>query len=373
MIEIADVFRRFGPDYKNKFGAAMLPSHERVITDIINCRTKNLGGHLFRCDGCHKEIFSYRSCKNRHCPKCHSEQTNRWLEQRQEELLPVPYFHITITVPEELREVFRKNQKDCYAILMKAAAKAIIKLARDKKYVGGTVGVLAVLHTWTQQLIYHPHVHCLVTGGGISDDGQEWSPAVRDDFLVHYKALARLVRGKFMADMKKKRPDLQLPKSVWNQDWVVHCKPWGIGETAVLEYLARYAFRIAITNSRIIALDDHTVTFRYKHRKSNLWRNCQLPGEEFMRRFLQHVLPSGFHKVRYYGLWHHSKRKEVKQIRLLLALKQPIQPEGNTVEPEPQADKKIPVGIMEGAICQQCGKGHLIYVREIIKDFAMGP
>ena len=373
MIEIADVFRRFGGDYKNKYGIAMLPSHERVINDIINCRTKNLGGHLFRCDSCHKEIFSYRSCKNRSCPKCHSEQEQKWLKQRQEELLPVPYFHITITVPEELREVFRANQKDCYAILMKAAAKAIIKLARDKKYVGGMVGVLAVLHTWTQQLLYHPHIHCLVPAGGLSDDGQEWLPAVHDKFLVHFKALARIVRGKFMAAMKKKRPDLQLPKSVWNQDWIVHCKPWGIGENAVLEYLARYAFRVAITNSRIIALDDKTVTFRYKHRKSNRWRKCQLSGEEFMRRFLQHVLPSGFHKVRYYGLWHYSKRKEVKLIRLLLAREQPDQTEGTIIDLQTQSDKKIPVGIMEGAICKYCGKGHLIYVQEIMRNLAMGP
>ena len=372
MIEIADVFRSFGEEYKIKFDAAMLPSHERVINDIINCRTKNLGGHLFRCDTCHKEVFSYRSCKNRHCPKCHSEQTRNWLEQRQAELLPVPYFHITITVPEELREIFRANQRDCYAILMKSSAKAIIKLARDKKYVGGTVGVLAVLHTWTQQLVYHPHVHCLVTGGGLSDNGQEWLPA-RNDFLVHVKALAKLVRGKVMDALKKKRPDLQLPKSVWRQSWVAHCTPWGTGEKAVLDYLARYTFRIAITNSRIVALDDQTVTFRYKHRKSNRQRHCRLSGEEFMRRFLQHVLPSGFNKVRYYGLWHYSKREKAQQIRLMLTKEQPTQDEDDMLEPELQDDEETPTGIKEGAVCSHCGKGTLIHVREIVRSLAMGP
>jgi hypothetical protein len=242
MIEIADVFRRFADDYLNLHGATMLPSHRRAIADVLRCRTAALGGHVYRCGVCDAEIFSYHSCKNRSCPKCHTEQTRRWLEARRAELLPVDHFHVTVTVPEELRALFRANQRPCYGLLMKAAAEAIIELARDPRYVGGTVGVLAVLHSWTQQLMYHPHVHCLVTGGGISADGQVWWPA-RQGFLVPEKALAVLVRGKLMAALAKRWPDLILPKSVWAKQWVVHCTPWGKGEPAVLDYLARRRHR----------------------------------------------------------------------------------------------------------------------------------
>jgi hypothetical protein len=200
VIEVAEVFRRFADDYLSahdagKEGASMLPSHRRAITDILNCRTEAFGGHLWRCDTCSAEVYSYHSCKNRSCPNCHTDQIASWLEARKIETLPCHYFHITITVPEELRDVLRANQRDGYALLMKAAAESIIKIARDPRYVGATLGVLAVLHTWTQQLNYHPHVHCLVTGGGVSDDGNHWHPA-RDGFLVPLRALATLVRGK---------------------------------------------------------------------------------------------------------------------------------------------------------------------------------
>jgi hypothetical protein len=268
VIEIAEVFRRFADDYQAVHGASMPPSHRRAITDILACRTEALGGHLWRCDQCGAEVFAYHSCKNRSCPKCHTDQTERWLQARKLEMLPTPYFHVTITVPEELRAVLRANQRDGYALLMKAAAEAIIELARDPRFVGATVGVLAVLHTWTQQLLYHPHVHCLVSGGGVSQDGCHWLPA-RKSFLVPVKALARLVRGKLRAAFQKSRPDLIIPEAVWSTAWVVHCTAWGDGEQAVLDYLARYVFRIAITNSRIVGLDDHGVTIRYKKRKSN--------------------------------------------------------------------------------------------------------
>ncbi len=172
MIEVADVFRRFAADYLSAHGASMLPSHRRAIEDILDCRTAALGGQVWRCEACNTEVFSFHSCGNRSCPKCHTAQTQEWLEHRQAEMLPVPYFHITVTVPAELREVLRANQRDGYAVLMQASAAAIIELARDPRYVGGTVAVLAVLHTWTQQLNLHPHVHCLVSGGGISEDGK---------------------------------------------------------------------------------------------------------------------------------------------------------------------------------------------------------
>ena len=207
MITVADVFRRFACNYLSAHGASMPPSHARAIADILACRTEALGGHRWRCDNCSAEIYSYHSCRNRSCPTCHRDQTERWLAARRAELIPCRYFHVTVTVPEELRAVLRANQKDGYAALMQAAAEAIVELARDRRCVGGTVGVLAVLHTWTQQLVYHPHVHCLVTGGGVSDDGRSWNPA-RSNYLIPAKALANLVRGKLKAALAKRRPDL---------------------------------------------------------------------------------------------------------------------------------------------------------------------
>jgi Putative transposase/Transposase zinc-binding domain len=372
VIEVADVFRRFADDYLSAHGAAMPPSHRRAIADILACRTRALGGHLWRCDQCSNEVFSYHSCKNRSCPKCHTNQTKDWLANRQAEMLPVPYFHVTITVPAELRQLLRSNQRDGYALLMKAAADAIVELAHDPRYVGGTVGVLAVLHTWTQQLLFHPHVHCLVTGGGVSDDGRDWHPA-RKGFLVPFKALAKLVRGKLKAWLASRRPDLIIPDTAWTMPWVVHITAWGQGEQAVLDYLARYVFRIAVTNNRIVSLDDRTVTFRYKQRKSSRWKTCRIDGHEFIRRFLQHVLPKGFHKVRYFGLWHPAKRSSAAQARLLFQLERTAPP----IDPVPSSDRtpadKSPDTAAELPICPACRRGHLIYVRRLTPKSALGP
>ena len=270
MVALADVFRRFAEDYLSAHGASVLPSHRRAIADILACRTHALGGHLWRCNHCSTEVYSYHSCKNRSCPRCHKDQTERWIAARKAELLECPYFHVTVTVPAELREMLRANQRDGYAALMKATAEAIIELARDRRHVGGTVGVMAVLHTWTQQLVYHPHVHCLVTGGGVSDDGRDWHPA-RGKFLVPTRPLALLVRAKMRAALEKRRPDLVLPQAAWRKPWVIHCTAWGHGAEAVLRYLARYVFRVAITERRIVGLDDAGVTVRHKHRKSRRW------------------------------------------------------------------------------------------------------
>src|SRR5262249_18199978 len=224
------------------------------------CRTAALGGHLWQCDHCSLEVFSYHGCKNRSCSKCHTDDTERWLQARKLEMLPCHYFHVTVTAPEELRRVLRANQRDGYGLLLQAAAEAIIDIAGDPRFVGGTVGVLAVLHTWTQQLNYHPHVHCLVTGGGVSRDDTCWHPA-RPSYFAPETAIAKLVRGKLKAWFAQKRPDLIIPATVWTTPWVVKITRWGDGENAVLRYLARYVFRIAITNSRIVALDDAPVSF----------------------------------------------------------------------------------------------------------------
>jgi hypothetical protein len=381
VIEVAEVFRRFADDYLSihdtgKEGASLLPSHRRAITDIIACRTEALGGHLWRCDACCAEVYSYHSCKNRSCPKCHTDQTARWLEARKIEMLPCGYFHLTITVPRELRYVLRANQRDGYPVLMKAAAESIVELARDPRYVGATVGVLAVLHTWTQQLNHRPHVHCLVTGGGLSDDGNRWHPA-RNRILVPVQALANLVRSKLRAALTKRRPDLVLPKATWAKPWVVDCTAWGEGNECVLRYLARYVFRVAITNNRIVGLDDNCVTIRYKNRESMQWRTIRLNGHEFMRRFLQHVLPKGLHKVRYYGLWHPARREHAERARLLLSLDRPAtrSPPARSIETiNSAADRSVDqVTSDETRMCPCCQQGCLIRAARLYPKQASGP
>jgi len=374
MIEVADVFRRFAADYLSAHGASMLPSHRRAIEDILDCRTAALGGQVWRCDACGTEVFSFHSCGNRSCPKCHTAQTQEWLEHRQAEMLPVPYFHITVTIPAELREVLRSNQRDGYAALMQASAAAIIELARDPRYVGGTVAVLAVLHTWTQQLTLHPHVHCLVSGGGISEDASTWHPA-RQNFLLPIKALAKLVRGKFRALLLRRCPDLVVPDMAWQVPWILHVTAWGNGEQAVIDYLARYVFRIALTNARIAGLDDETVTIQHKDRKTGHARTYRLSGDEFMRRFLQHVLPRGFHKVRYFGLWHPTQRHNAARVRQMLQLQAPPKPDPlqDPSVPPPEPIGAAPVPPIEPMICPHCQQGRLIFIRRLSPQQAMGP
>ena len=374
MIRLAEVLKRFAPDYLAAHGSAMPPPHRRAIADILACRTEELGGHLWRCGHCNAEVFSYHSCNNRSCPQCHQNESERWLAARKKELLPCSYFHVTVTVPEELRAVLRANQMDGYAALMKAAGEAIVELARDRRHVGGTVGVMAVLHTWTQQLHYHPHVHCLVTGGGVSGDGRHWHPA-RRDFPVPTRPLAILVRAKMCALLSKRRPGLAVPEAAWRKPWVIDCKPWGDNAETVLAYLARYVFRVAIAESRIVALDEAGVTIRHKHRASNRWRQTRLSGHEFLRRFLQHVLPKGFHKVRYYGLWHPSRRAVATRVRQLPALS-PSTPcrtapaDAPSVSPSSQASD---VPAVEPRICPCCKTGHLVHVRRLYPKQVCGP
>jgi hypothetical protein len=270
--------------------------------------------------------------------------------------------------------VLRANQRDGYAALMQASAAAIIELARDPRYVGGTVAVLAVLHTWTQQLSLHPHVHCLVSGGGISEDASTWHPA-RRNFLVPIKALARLVRGKFRALLQRKCPDLGIPDAVWRTPWILHVTAWGTGEQAVLDYLARYVFRIALTNARIVGLDDQTVSIQYKDRNTGRLRTCRLSGDEFMRRFLQHVLPRGFHKVRYFGLWHPAQRHNAARVRQMLQLQAPpkADPPQDPVVPPLQPSSAEPVPAVEPLICPHCHQGRLIFIRTLSPRQAMAP
>jgi DNA-directed RNA polymerase subunit RPC12/RpoP len=364
VIELAEVFRRHGPDYLHKHGASMLPSHRRALGDIVRCRTPELGGHMYRCQSCGREHYAYHSCRNRACPKCHRRDIERWLESRRGELLPVSYFHVVFTVPHSLRDVIRSNQKALFTLLMKTAATCLIDLARDKKHLGATVGVLAVLHTWGRTLVYHPHVHCLVTAGGVSADGQHWIPA-RKDYLVPVRALSRLFRGRFMALAAREFPGVEWPKSVWDKDWVVYCKPAMQGPKQVLEYLGRYVHRVALSNNRILELSEGHVTFRYKPVDGKRRRTMTLEAEEFIRRFLQHVPPKGAHKVRYYGLWAPSNRPLLRRVQLLLG---PAQGPGDADDPKTMNDDKGKTA-SEGPAhaCPYCGSRRLVHLRPLPK------
>jgi len=323
-IELADVVRRFKDRYVAEFGHCMMPSQKKALADSTACMTAEMGGHHYRCRDCNHTFWVYHGCRNRACPACHGRRMREWLEARRTELLPCDYYHLVATVPEELRHLFLSDQKFMYSLLMRTVAGTVADLARDRKYLGATPGILMVLHTWTGQLQTHPHVHLLVTGGGVSDDGQSWREP-RDRFLVPVKALSKLIAARFRDALKKAKPDAfdRLPRKTWKREWCSFCKHYGRGKQAVLAYLARYAFRIAITNTRIVAMDDTHVTFKYKQRNTGEWTPCRLTGVEFLRRFLMHVLPKGFHKLRYYGLWHHSKRGLQQRARLLLSLREP--------------------------------------------------
>jgi Putative transposase/Transposase zinc-binding domain len=317
MLEVADIFRLHGSDYRSQFGNQMLPSHRRAMQDIETCRTASLGGQLYYCPQCDQQRYSYHSCKNRHCPKCQNEQANDWLAAQQSLLLPVTHFLVTFTLPAELRAVARSNQKTIYNLLFRASSAALLELAQDSRFVGGRIGMVGVLHTWTRQLLFHPHVHYIVTGGGLTDDGR-WRSS-RSDFLLPVKALSPIFRAKFRDQLKKSELFAAVAPRVWRRDWVVHSEAVGSGEQA-FKYLAPYIFRVAISNNRLRKLHDRQVTFTYKESATDLRKHCTITAEEFIRPFLQHVLPNRFIKVRYYGLLSPAHRQRLLKARQLLSV-----------------------------------------------------
>jgi hypothetical protein len=317
MVEMATIFHRHGPQYRAKFGAKMPFRHHKAMRAIERCRTPALGGHVYHCPVCDETQYLYHSCRNRHCPKCQNDKAQRWLEKQQDWLLPTPYFLLTFTLPSQLRQIVRSHQKALYDLLFRTSAAAIQHLAQDPRFVGGQMGFVGVLHTWGRNLSYHPHVHYLVPAGGLSSDGQTWLPS-RKNFLLPVKALSSIFRAKFRDALRQTDLFAHVPPAVWQQDWVVHCQPVGNGLYA-LKYLAPYIFRVAISNSRILKLANGKVTFRYRTSDTGTLRTCTLHAEEFIRRFLQHVLPKGFVKVRYFGFFSPGCRQRLAALRRQLA------------------------------------------------------
>ena len=363
MLEVAEIFRRHGPAYRA--GHPLLPSQQKALDDLVRCRTAACGGQLYRCDHCGAEHYSYHSCGNRHCPKCHGQQTQRWLAKHQPRLLPCGYYFLTFTLPKELRGLAWSHQKAVYGLLLRSAAAALQKLAWDPHYVGGQLAMLAVLHTWTRALLYHPHVHLLVSAGGLSADGQRWCAPKHPAFLVPGFALSKIFRGKFRAGLKKLGWLGQVPPAVWKAKWVVHCQHAGRGDK-VLEYLGRYAFRIAISNNRLERLENGTVTFTYRDNRTQELQHPQLSAGEFIRRFLQHVLPKGLVKVRSYGLWGANTADRLKQAR------RSLEPAPPTAQPAtaPPPPVSVPPPLR---VCPQCKVGHLVLVATFLPQRARAP
>ena len=311
MIEIADIFRLYAPQYLQLYGDKMLPSHRKVIEMLAKCRTQPLGGQLWLCEPCDQYHYSYHSCKNRHCPKCQNKDATQWLQKQAEKLLPTQYFMATFTLPRELRTVARSNQKSVYSLFFQTSSQALQTLADDPKYVGGLLGMIGVLHTWARDMGYHLNLHYLIPGGGLSPDNKKWRKA-KDDFLIHWKPLSIIFKAKLRDALKKTGLIHQVDPKVWKKEWRIDIEPVGDGLT-VLKYLAPYIFRVAMSNRNILKLENDQVTYRFKHSKTNQYTTKSLPALKFIHQFMQHVLPKGFVKVRYYGFLA-SKQKQLLAI-----------------------------------------------------------
>ena len=347
MTTLGEIVRQYGPAYRAQEGEQLLPSQLAALQAIEQCRTEALGGHVYACPTCGTRRYSYHSCRNRHCPTCQHDAAQTWLERQQELLLPVPYFLVTFTLPSELRAVAYRHQRTLYTLLFRASATALMELARDPRFLGAQIGLLGVLQTWTRDLRYHPHIHYLVPGAGLADDGRSWVTA-KADFLVHVKPLAALFRAKLRAALRQTALWSEIPATAWQQPWVVDCRPVGTARAA-LRYLAPYIFRVALSNNRIVRVADDQVTFRYTVGATDQTAYCTLPVQEFLRRFLQHILPKGFVKVRYYGLFRVGMRRSLARLRSQLRL---LQHSADQAPPAPAAsDGNTPV-----VTCPSCGQ-----------------
>ncbi|MEO7774565.1 MAG: IS91 family transposase [Steroidobacteraceae bacterium] len=376
-LEVADVFRQIGPAYRQEHADALSGGQLRVMRDIERCRTAALGGHVEQCDACGHQRVSFNSCRNRHCPKCQSLTRALWLEDRQAEVLPVEYFHVVFTVPQEVAAIAYQNKAVVYDILFRTTAETLRTIAADPKHLGAEIGFIAVLHTWGQNLMHHPHLHCVVPGGGVSLDGKRWV-GCKPGFFLPVRVLSRLFRRVFLAhlcnafDSKKLTffntlADLQDAEAfaaylapVSNTEWVVYAKPPFGGPDQVLAYLGRYTHRVAIANSRLLSFDDGEVAFKWKdYRHESQQKVMRLQADEFTRRFLLHVLPLGFQRIRQYGLLANCTRKvKLANCRELLNL--PAPEPSQTGEPEDYRDRYQRLTGASLRDCPACCKGQMI-------------
>jgi hypothetical protein len=368
-LELADIFHDYGSAYRELYGEKMPPRHRTVMRAIELCRTEALGGQMYDCPDCSHIEYRYHSCRNRHCPKCQQAQGQAWLEKQQALLLPVPYFLLTFTLPASLRQFARRHQLLYYDLLFRASAEAAQQLARDPRFIGGQIGLVGVLHTWTRDLRYHPHIHYLAPAGGLADDGT-WQPAHKK-FFMPVKALSRLFRAHFQQALQKTEDYAEIPKAAWSQPWVVHCKLVGSGQTA-LKYLAPYIFRVALSNRRLVRLEHDQVTFRYKDARSGQSKLCTLPALSFIHRFLQHVLPRGFVKVRYYGLFAPGNRKALPALSQHLLAASASSPA--SVEPNPAIVSMLSTSTLstgDPLRCPACGQ--LMRLRQTLRPTIRHP
>ena len=372
--EVADILHHHLDDYKAEY--PLWPEHRKIVSDLLNCRTAHLGGHIERCDNCGSLRITYHSCRNRHCPKCQHMPRERWLEKRKDEILPASYFHVVFTLPHELNTVILNNKKVMFNILFAAASKTLLTFGKDN--LNGTPGFLAVLHTWNQKLNAHFHLHCLVAGGTLSKDKKRWLP-VENDYLFNKEALSRVFRGKFMTRLKHARKNgalkftggfySKLKKMLYAKNWVVNVREPVKRPDHVLEYLARYTHRVAIANSRIKKLENGMVSFTAKNRKKKRTETITITAVEFIRRFLLHSLPSGFVRIRHYGFLANRNRNEnLNVIRNLMGLSALLEKEVTTLE-----DMMLQLTGTDITSCPCCSKGEMHFFAEIPKGRARPP
>jgi hypothetical protein len=386
-LEVADIFRAFGPTYRELHGSEMPLRHLRVMRAIEVCRTAELGGHIDQCDHCGQQRISYNSCRNRHCPKCQSLAKERWLEARKKDWLPISYFHVVFTLPEGLRPLALRNQRVVYNLLFRAASETLLQLAKDGKYLGAEIGFNTLLHTWSQTLIDHPHLHCLVTAGGLSPDGQRWISS-RTDFFMPVKVLSSLFRGKFLDGLKKayKSGKLKFPGKIealrrdsafkkfltdlYQKEWVVYAKPPLRRAEQVIDYLGRYTHRVALSNDRLVSLKGNEVTLRWRDSADgDKIKLLTLEALEFIRRFLLHVLPDRFVKIRHYGLLsNRGRKKKLWRCQKLLGV---VTSEESEESPqETWEDLLTRITGKDPRVCPFCGKGKMIR-REVLPVWAI--
>ena len=376
-LEVADIFRTYGSQYRQSNRC----SKEQVVVmrAIEICRTAELGGHIDQCDQCGYSAISYNSCRNRHCPKCGWVARAKWLEQRQSELLPVDYFHVVFTIPEEIAPLALQNKRVVYNILFAAASQTLLTVAGDRKHLGARIGFLAVLHTWGQSLSHHPHIHCVVTGGGISKDGSRWIRCKGKRFFLAIAVLSKMFRGKFLAMLKEairagklkfsgtlevlndSRKLGQYLRRLYSLNWVVYCKPPFGGSEHVLKYLGRYTHRIAISNDRLLSMENGFVSFRYKdYRSDSQIKIMRMDVDEFIRRFLMHVLPSRFVRIRHYGFMANAaRRKQLDLCRKLLEMPPPESAQRHWKERYETLTGRRP------DLCPHCKSGQMVQIETL--------